>query len=621
MVGPTERNRFQTAKGFLNQDGERRIRNALFALAFDDSAALEKLAESPDDNSRNITGAMTMVAARLASINKEITKGNLYNLNITDEIGQAADILQSLRDQGISVEDYLAQQKLFTDIDPMVAELLQVFSRFARSRVKLTAIFNGYADALEDMGNPRQMELLGPKIDISKAELLQAALEKVGEQYGKGSDESVPTDVQQDEAASGSVAPEADGAVGSQEASQEGGEDGASPPVPDEEVTPDFGLTGGKPKTTAFETRLKELKDEYPDIDLDRAATVLRAFPNAENGQIVNMAADPEMFSQVARGNLSAEEQRLLLEKAAIQGQQGVLPGLDEGAGDLFDQPPPKTPTPPKSNMDILVELPTGAWQSFDKAFTDAEMELIPKAIDAKMISVKTVDGKVRYSRTGDLGTWLADNPATGPIKFSMENGRVQVEIMPKSSVGGKPQQNFRVNGQWVIGLKELKDKWPVVYDRVIADYPDIAPKTEKPQKPADLDTAFTDLINVAFDHPNPPGPITPKDVANIAKETLGISQEDLPQRRKEIEEAFEFALVQKAREIVEAHKGKDPLVAFSFLKKLYSLQPALTSRTSSSVANQAYSTPAPLAYLMSQWAGINRNPGFTSLRAATACS
>jgi hypothetical protein len=48
-------------------------------------------------------------------------------------------------------------------------------------------------------------------------------------------------------------------------------------------------------------------------------------------------------------------------------------------------------------------------------------------------------------------------------------------------------------------------------------------------------------------------------------------------------------------------------LVAFSFLKKLYSLQPALTSRTSSSIKNQAYSTPAPLAYLMSQWTGINQ--------------
>ena len=121
----------------------------------------KRLAESPDDNSRNITGAMTMVAARLASINKEIAMGNLYPLNITDEIAQAADIMQSLRDMGQSVDSFLAQQKLFTDVDPMVAERLQVFSRFARSRVKLTAIFNAYADALEDVGNPRQMELLG----------------------------------------------------------------------------------------------------------------------------------------------------------------------------------------------------------------------------------------------------------------------------------------------------------------------------------------------------------------------------------------------------------------------------------------------------------------------------
>ena len=176
---------------------------------------------------------------------------------------------------------------------------------------------------------------------------------------------------------------------------------------------------------------------------------------------------------------------------------------------------------------------------------------ILEKAIDAGLVKLKKQDDKVLYSRTGDLGTWLADQEKAPPI-------------------GEKP-------------------------------------KPEKKPEKKDLGAAFTDLINVAFDHPNPPGPITPKDVANIAKEALGISQEDLPQRRKEIEEAFEFALVQKAREIVEAHKGKDPLVAFSFLKKLYSLQPALTSRTSSSVANQAYSTPAPLAYLMSQWAGINQ--------------
>jgi hypothetical protein len=79
VVGPTEANRYLTADGGLSQAGIMRIRNALFALAFGDSASLGKLAESPDDNARNITGAMAMVAARLASINKEIAKGQNHS--------------------------------------------------------------------------------------------------------------------------------------------------------------------------------------------------------------------------------------------------------------------------------------------------------------------------------------------------------------------------------------------------------------------------------------------------------------------------------------------------------------------------------------------------------------
>jgi hypothetical protein len=472
VVGPTERNRYATAKGLLNQDGERRIRNALFALAFGDAAALEKLAESTDDNARNITGAMTMVAARLASINKEIAKGNLYDLNITGEIAQAADILQSLREQGQTVEWFLAQQKLFEDIDPLVADLLQVFARFSRSRVKLTAIFNAYADALEALGNPRQMQLLGPKIDITKAELLQIALNQVEQSHGKGT-ESVPVDVQQGAPPSGPMGDEETGEVPGPEAGQERGAEGTTPVVsPEEKVGGGFDLTGGKPKSTTLENRLKEVQKYFPDIDPEKAMTVLRAFPEGqiEPFQVNILVSDPELFSQVARGNLSAQEHEQLAKRIS-EGQQGTLPGVGEAPGGLFDQ--------------------------------------------------------------------------------------------------------------------------------------EVAPKEPEKSKTASLSDVFADLINRALEHPNPPGPITPKDVAKIAQDTLGVPKEELAQRRKEIEEAFEFALVRKAREIVEANHGKDHLVGFSFLKKLYSLQPALTSRTSSSVANQAYSTPAPLAYLMSQWSGI----------------
>ncbi|MBM4273675.1 MAG: hypothetical protein FJ134_04315 [Deltaproteobacteria bacterium] len=480
VVGPTEANRYLTADGGLSQAGIMRIRNALFALAFGDSASLGKLAESPDDNARNITGAMAMVAARLASINKEIAKGRLFDLNITQEIGQAADILQSLREQGQSVDWFLAQQKLFETIDPIVADLLRVFSRFSRSRKKLTAIFNAYAEALEALGNPKQLQLLGPKIDISKAELLQAALTKEkghGEEIGP-----LPVGVQPGATPGGELGPETHGEDGSQEASEEGetGPEGASHPAPEEEVSfgpEDFGLTGGQPKASTLETRLKEVQKQFPDIDPDKALAVLRAFPEGqiEPAQVNILAGDPELFSQVSRGNLSAQEREQLYKKATDLGQQQTLEGLGPGGG-LFDQKPPAT----------------------------------------------------------------------------------EVKKPPKQETGPEP-------GKEAGGL--LK--------------------------------AFRDLINQAMGQPTP-APITAKDVAAVAQKA-GVPKEELPQRRKEIEETFELALVNKAREIA-AKKGDQ---AFEEIKKLYSLQPALTSRTSTTVKNQAYSTPAPLAFLMSKAVGV----------------
>ena len=602
VVGPTERNRFQTSKGLLNQDGERRIRNALFALAYGDSAALERMAESTDDNSRNITGSMTMMAARLASINKEIALGNLYDLNITDEIAQAADIMQNLKDMGQSVESFLAQQKLFTDVDPIVGEVLRVFSQYARSRVKMTATFNAYADALEAVGNPRQMELLG-KVDVTKLELMQAALVTMERTYGKGT-EPTPADVRQGEAPSGEVAPEPDG------------------------TEEDFGLTGGKPKATSLEKRLKEVQKYFPDIDPDKAMTVLRAFPEGqiEPFQVDILVSDPELFDKVARGNLSAQEKEQLA-KSISEGKQGTLPGLDEGGGDLFT-PPSGPPAIPKSNLEILAASPPGAWQSFDKAFTDEEMTLLEKAIDAKLVQVKQMGGKTVYGVIGDLGTWLADQkvkPTGGKrpddawiedalkaVNKYVVKGREIHSVTLINQDGNRYTFRRQQSGEYKVdGTGETFNSYEEAIRNAgpgewkVESTVNVPPKAVPKAKPATLDAAFSDVLDAAMEHPNPTA-ITAKDMTTIAKRTLGLTDADLAEtggllsRKKEIEEAFEFALVKKAREIVAG--GVD---VFEQFKKLYGLQPILTSRTSTSIANQAYSTPAPLAYLMNQWAGV----------------
>lgn len=83
----------------------------------------------------------------------------------------------------------------------------------------------------------------------------------------------------------------------------------------------------------------------------------------------------------------------------------------------------------------------------------------------------------------------------------------------------------------------------------------------------------------------------------------------------KEIQEGIELALVILARKIVlndpslpNGLKVDTPQQKFDILKRLYDRQPKLTARTSESIANQAYSTPIPLAYVASRLAGVDWN-------------
>ena len=71
----------------------------------------------------------------------------------------------------------------------------------------------------------------------------------------------------------------------------------------------------------------------------------------------------------------------------------------------------------------------------------------------------------------------------------------------------------------------------------------------------------------------------------------------------KEAEELIEHAVVRAARYIV---KTGDPAAVYDRLVDLYKRQPRLGTRTSTSMAEQAYSTPVPLAYVASRLAGID---------------
>lgn len=131
------------------------------------------------------------------------------------------------------------------------------------------------------------------------------------------------------------------------------------------------GLNGGQPRTSRLETRLNELAAEYPNLDREKAAVVLRALPDFDNPQIAALSADPELFNQVARGNLSATERQQLAKKASGQAQ---LTLESAGPKKLFSFPGLDLSNLARDLRDNVA----GAWETWNAVMAEIKEAILP---------------------------------------------------------------------------------------------------------------------------------------------------------------------------------------------------------------------------------------------------
>lgn len=186
VVGPTERGRYMLPDGSISQEGVVRVRNAVFARAYGESGAIEKMAESPDSNIRNITNGMVRAAPALARVAEGVAQGNLHALDIAPDVAEAARKLSALRTQGQPVDQYLKQGEMFgAELSPEARNLLGAFAYYSRSATRLGEVLQAYADAVERLGNPAQDSMFGAEIP-DKLEVLKAAIAVVEGRHGKG---------------------------------------------------------------------------------------------------------------------------------------------------------------------------------------------------------------------------------------------------------------------------------------------------------------------------------------------------------------------------------------------------------------------------------------------------
>lgn len=199
IVADTERNNMYDKNGRLSQNGVNRIKNAVFQKAYGNVDAISIMAESTDNNVKNMTNAMLVLAPEMVRVQNDVNNETLYDLSISNEISNAVVVLSDLRNQGESVGNYLEQTSLFGDeLTNTEKEILQIFdsNQYKRSAKRMIELFKNYNRLVEELGNPSQMALFEDEAVPTKEELLETAINVV---QGEGTNEELQTDLFSDE--------------------------------------------------------------------------------------------------------------------------------------------------------------------------------------------------------------------------------------------------------------------------------------------------------------------------------------------------------------------------------------------------------------------------------------
>jgi len=166
-----------TAEGYLSKEGVLRLRNAILYRAYGDSPILKRLVESTDPESANVSTALMRSAGTIAEAKARIEAGDLYDIDIANDIEAAVTKLSELRRKGQNYDDFIAQgDMLGVTLTPEQMRLLEFLDKNIRSSRAMTNLFNEYYAALERAGNPKQADIFGADVP-SKADLIDEAIQ------------------------------------------------------------------------------------------------------------------------------------------------------------------------------------------------------------------------------------------------------------------------------------------------------------------------------------------------------------------------------------------------------------------------------------------------------------
>lgn len=177
-----EQAQFFDRGGAVSQTGARLIRNAVFAKAYENPAAIERMSESTDSQVRNISNGMLKAAPEFAKLQEAVKRGDAHDLSISNEVGKAMETLDNLRTNKKNVKDWLAQQTT-TGRDAVVDVLVDTLAREARRPNVIRDTLRNYASSVLSMGSPKQQGIFGDSELPSKLDLFERAYSRAKADY------------------------------------------------------------------------------------------------------------------------------------------------------------------------------------------------------------------------------------------------------------------------------------------------------------------------------------------------------------------------------------------------------------------------------------------------------
>lgn len=188
-------NALTTADGAPSSDGIIRVKNALYAKAYNNPNLLSKIAESGNTESKRLAKASLAAAPEMAKIREGISNGTVRDdLDAPTAVSRAVDAYESAHERGNNANDVkdilekeLRQQQMLVGDDmPEAAKRLAIAFADTNKKPGATSfLLNRLADGVQQSDNPME----GSLIDTEKSPLedyVQTAIDETYDKYGLG---------------------------------------------------------------------------------------------------------------------------------------------------------------------------------------------------------------------------------------------------------------------------------------------------------------------------------------------------------------------------------------------------------------------------------------------------